>query len=236
MDYPKISIITVSYNGKDFIEKTIKSVLSQKYSNFEYIIIDGGSTDGTLDIIRKYSKHLAFWISEPDGGIYDAMNKGLEHVSGEWVNFMNVGDEFVNDRTLVNVFSRELPSDVKVVYGNTLNDFGSYTNVHKAEDAAVLRDRLAFSHQASFVSTGFYWRFNLEYKIAADYDLFYSVFDKFGEKAFFNTGVEIAKYKADDGFSLANTGSMSSEYIKIRARKKNLRWYKDFFKLMLNQK
>jgi glycosyltransferase involved in cell wall biosynthesis len=89
---PKISVITICYNAVDLIEKTILSVLHQSYDNIEYIIIDGNSTDGTVDIIQKYANQLAYWISEPDGGIFDAMNKGLDHATGEWVNFMNAGD------------------------------------------------------------------------------------------------------------------------------------------------
>ena len=87
----KISIISVCYNAIHGIEKTIQSVLSQSYDDIEYIIIDGGSTDGTVDIIRKYSDQITYFVSEPDGGIYDAMNKGVRAATGEWINFLNAG-------------------------------------------------------------------------------------------------------------------------------------------------
>lgn len=87
----KISVVTVCYNAADTIEKTMLSVLNQTHHDIEYIIIDGGSTDGTVEIIRKYADRIAYWVSEPDKGIYDAMNKGIKVATGEWINFMNAG-------------------------------------------------------------------------------------------------------------------------------------------------
>lgn len=91
---PKFTIITVSYNCRSTIEKTITTVIGQTYKNIEYIIIDGGSRDGTLDILRKYSKDIAYWVSEPDSGIYDAMNKGIKKASGDWIYFIG-GDDYI---------------------------------------------------------------------------------------------------------------------------------------------
>ena len=87
----RISVVTVCYNAVDCIEQTMLSVLDQTYHDIEYIIIDGGSTDGTVDIIKKYADRLAYWISEPDKGIYDAMNKGIAVATGDYINFMNAG-------------------------------------------------------------------------------------------------------------------------------------------------
>ena len=98
---PLITVVTVVYNDVKHIEDTILSVVNQTYPNIEYIIIDGGSTDGTVDIIKKYADHIAYWVSEPDKGIYDAMNKGLKKATGEWVNFMNSGDCFAQSKTLL---------------------------------------------------------------------------------------------------------------------------------------
>lgn len=96
----KISVITVCYNCVSVIEQTIKSVLEQTYPNIEYIIIDGGSMDGTVDIIKKYSDTVTYWISEPDNGIYDAMNKGIDMATGDYLNFMNAGDTFFEDKAI----------------------------------------------------------------------------------------------------------------------------------------
>ena len=91
---PIVTVITIAYNCAAFIEETILSVLNQTYSNVEYIVIDGGSTDGTLDVIRKYDHAIDYWISEPDRGIYDALNKGVRASTGQWLNCMNVKDAF----------------------------------------------------------------------------------------------------------------------------------------------
>ena len=92
MNNPLISVVTVSYNAVSTIEQTIISVLNQMYSNIEYIIIDGGSTDGTVDIIKRYDDKIAYWRSEPDRGIYDAMNKGILQAKGEWIYFIGASD------------------------------------------------------------------------------------------------------------------------------------------------
>jgi glycosyltransferase involved in cell wall biosynthesis len=89
---PNITVITVVRNGEKTLEQTILSVINQTYKNIEYIIIDGGSTDGTIDIIKKYEKHLAYWVSEPDKGIYDAMNKGIDKAKGELIGIINSDD------------------------------------------------------------------------------------------------------------------------------------------------
>ena len=86
----KLSIITVNYNDAKGLERTIQSVISQTFHDFEFIIIDGGSTDGSVDVIKKYESHIGYWVSEPDGGIYQGMNKGLLQARGEYLNFMNI--------------------------------------------------------------------------------------------------------------------------------------------------
>lgn len=100
---PIISVVTVCYNAVTEIERTIQSVIGQSYPNIEYIIIDGGSKDGTVDLIRKYADKLAYWISEPDKGIYDAMNKGIAVSTGDWICFLNAGDWFAGTRVLAEV-------------------------------------------------------------------------------------------------------------------------------------
>ena len=90
----KFSIITVNYNNKEGLRNTIESVIHQTYRDFEYIVIDGGSTDGSVDILKKYDQQINYWVSEKDSGIYNAMNKGISKAHGEYLNFMNSGDCF----------------------------------------------------------------------------------------------------------------------------------------------
>ncbi len=125
---PLISVITVVLNAKDHIENTILSVIEQSYPNIEYIVIDGGSTDETLDIIEKYRNKISKIISEPDNGIFDAMNKGIELATGDYINFMNAGDSFYSNNVIETVFSQaNLSSDI--IYGDTLVNFqiGTYS-------------------------------------------------------------------------------------------------------------
>lgn len=113
----KITVVTVCFNAEKVLEQTMLSVLSQTYKDIEYLVIDGGSKDGTLDIIKKYSDKVK-WISEPDKGIYDAMNKAIKMASGEWINFMNAGDCFASIDVLENVFSKEYPEEVNFLYSD----------------------------------------------------------------------------------------------------------------------
>ncbi|WP_304201648.1 glycosyltransferase family 2 protein [Phocaeicola plebeius] len=113
-----ITIVTVCYNAVSDIEQTILSVIKQTYQNFEYIVIDGGSKDGTVDIIKKYEDDIDYWVSEPDQGIYDAMNKAINIASGTWINFMNAGDVFYNENVLQDIFSTQYEDNIKFLYSD----------------------------------------------------------------------------------------------------------------------
>ena len=115
---PKITVVTVCYNAAVTIEKTILSVVGQTYNNIEYLIIDGGSKDDTLAIIKKYESNISKWISEPDKGIYDAMNKAIKMATGEWINFMNAGDCFATNDVLEKIFQENIPDNVKFLYSD----------------------------------------------------------------------------------------------------------------------
>lgn len=110
----KFSIITVNYNNKKGLRRTIDSVLHQTFLDFEFIVIDGGSTDGSKDVLKEYDSQIDYWVSEPDGGIYQGMNKGIKKATGEYLNFMNSGDCFYNDIVLQNVFDKHLTCDIIV--------------------------------------------------------------------------------------------------------------------------
>ena len=146
-----ISVITVSYNAAATIEQTMLSVLNQTYPNVEYIVIDGGSTDGTVDIIKKYAHRLAYWVSEPDGGIYDAMNKGIAHASGDYINFMNAGDEFYKTDTISSVFLKS-SQNADVVYGDAIEKDSRNNLIYKPalSDLHLLSRHSIYRHGASF--------------------------------------------------------------------------------------
>lgn len=169
----KISVITVVLNAADTIENTIQSVLSQTHSDTEYIIIDGGSTDGTVDIIQKYEDRLSFWVSEPDAGIYYAMNGGIDHATGDVINFLNSGDLFYDDSVLAGVdecFADHPETDI--VIGRELIE-GKISKEYLSDPPiSVYVDRF-IPHQATFVRRNVYERiglFDVAYRICADYD------------------------------------------------------------------
>ena len=178
MRNPKISIITVVYNGRQYIEDTILSVINQQYSNFEYIIVDGNSNDGTQEVIKKYDSKIDYWVSENDSGIYDAMNKGIEIASGDWVIFMNCGDTFYNDQILEDVFTKKLDTDVKLLYGGckVRSDWGTFT-IKARPDGEIWK---SFTHQSIFskIELNREFHFNLNFKAASDFNFVYTVFSK----------------------------------------------------------
>lgn len=171
MNY-KISIITVCYNSSDKIETAIKSVIEQKYADVEYIIIDGGSTDGTQDIICKYSNYISYWCSEVDNGIYDAMNKGINQCTGDIVAFLNSDDYYEKD-TLIKVGEYFQKNDIDLLFGcvyavknnriiNTIK-----TDFSKIDIAMPCCHQGIFSKREVFSQIGV---FDTKYKISADYD------------------------------------------------------------------
>jgi glycosyltransferase involved in cell wall biosynthesis len=145
---PVVTVVTVVLNGERHIEKTIRSVLHQTYGNVEYIIVDGGSSDGTVDIIRKYEHAIDYWISEPDEGHFDAMNKGIAFATGEWINFMNAGDSFFESRTLEKLMGSDC-QDAELIYGDHVvrYDFG-FSRIVNAESLSNLWKGMVFSHQS----------------------------------------------------------------------------------------
>jgi len=165
------SIITVCYNAEDTIEETIKSIVTQTDKDFEFILIDGLSTDNTLNIINKYNSFVTNIISEKDNGIYDAMNKGLQIASGNYVYFLNSGDRFINKNVLKKVHQNILDQSMQpsIVYGNlTTSDrniiFSEYSNYNKLLTGTI-------GHQACFIKLIDHAQFDASLKIAADYKI-----------------------------------------------------------------
>lgn len=178
MKCPKISIVTVSYNTSDCIEKTIQSVINQTYPNVEYLIIDGGSTDGTQQIIERYDDRIAYFVSEKDKGLYDGMNKGIAAATGDYLLFMNADDVFVNNEVVEKIvhFIEEHP-DADVVYGNSeqVLEYGTYEVKPKV---AYINHKMAISHQATFVKLSLLRShpFDLKYRYAADFEQLSSLY------------------------------------------------------------
>ncbi|ALL04398.1 hypothetical protein AQ505_02115 [Pedobacter sp. PACM 27299] len=199
----QVSVITVVYNGAEIIEGTILSVLGQTYKDVEYIIIDGGSSDSTFEILDRYNDKLSHWVSEPDKGIYDAMNKGVAICSGEWVIFMNAGDSFYDENVLSNIFDYNHENS-DVIYG-AVNCFDKFKEVIiKPDNLLKITHKMIFCHQSSLVRRELLLnnRFDMRYKIAADYNLFYNLYAN-GFK-FVEMPVCIANYEVGTGLSSKN--------------------------------
>lgn len=162
---PKVTVVTVCRNNKDALQVTMRSVLAQQYAKLEYIIIDGGSTDGTLQLLEQSKKEHLKWVSEPDNGIYDAMNKGTSMASGEWVIFMNAGDTFVNEIVLFRVFDTSC-GNADVIYGNVMkgNSIKQAEHPHNAH-------RMYFCHQSTLVrrSLLLQYPFDTQHRMSADF-------------------------------------------------------------------
>lgn len=167
-----VSVITVVYNGVNHIEHTIQSVLKQTYNNIEYIVVDGGSTDGTLDILRKYSDRIAYWKSEPDKGISDAFNKGVALATGELIGILNADDWYEPDAAS-QIVAHYKPDSI--LHGNLQywNEDGSKGMV-AYPNLKILPLEMSLNHPTIFVSKSLYSRhgaFSLNYKLSMDYEL-----------------------------------------------------------------
>ena len=147
----KLSIITVNLNNRDGLQKTIDSVISQTFRDFEWIVIDGGSTDGSKELIEQYSDHFAYWVSEPDKGIYNAMNKGIRVAKGEYLQFLNSGDWLYRKTTLEKCLSHNYDSDI--IYGDLCFCNGETSEIYHYPQHLSLRFLYNFSlgHPASFI-------------------------------------------------------------------------------------
>lgn len=206
---PLISIITVVYNSQQFLEGTIQSIATQSSSNYEYIVVDGGSTDGTLDIIKRNSEVIDHWISEPDKGLYDAMNKGLRMATGDYIWFVNSGDKIFEDNT-ISLIESIANQNVKpdVIYGETLIIDGDDKEIGmrrlSTPDTLTwkkLIDGLVVCHQSILVKRSIAPFYNTKYRISADYDWVLTSLRR--AKVVENSRLILARY-LDNGLSKNN--------------------------------
>lgn len=173
----KISVITVCRNNEIGLKKTIESVINQNYGDLEFIIIDGDSKDGTSSLITEYQKRFPIiFVSEPDEGIYDAMNKGINLASGEWINFMNAGDTFYNNNSISQAVSF-LNDEFDIIYGNTEIIYKDFKTI-KDEPGPDKLWMGRIPHQSSFIKSSIMrkYGYNKDNKIVADLEFFMSAY------------------------------------------------------------
>lgn len=173
----KIAIITINFNDKEGFKKTINSIINQTCKDFEFIIIDGGSTDGSKEVIEQYQDKIDYWVSEPDRGVYSAQNKGIKAATGEFVIFMNSGDTFVDNSVLSNV-AVNLSYEFDIYYGNNFK-----VKANGSKRLKTYPNKLDFSffyssslnHQSTFIRKSLfekYFYYNEDYKISSDWEFF----------------------------------------------------------------
>ena len=206
----KLSIITINFNNRDGLRKTIESVVNQDWQEFEYIIIDGGSTDGSVEVIKEYADRIDYWVSEPDKGIYNALNKGVAVAKGEYCNFMNSGDCLYALDTLERVF--EINPTADIVCGNT------YSDRLKTPPQEITFDFLfnqSICHQCAFIRTSLMLKYGYDekYKIVADRKFFVQAL-LLENCSYEAIDVDVVKYDIT-GFSSANPVSSRLEYAQV---------------------
>ncbi len=177
----QITVITVVFNDARGLERTIQSVIGQSYGNVEYIIIDGGSSDNTIQVIKKYEEFIDLWVSEEDSGIYHAMNKGVLMADSDYMCFMNAGDAFISENTIAQVVLNLEEKIPAILYGNAVvcykNGFRRIVNSKKINH---LWKGMCFSHQAMFVQSDIMKNnlYNLDNRLSADYEFICGLYDK----------------------------------------------------------
>ena len=214
------SIITVTYNAAQWLERTVQSVISQSYSNIEYIIIDGNSTDGTIDIIKKYQASITHWVSEPDGGLYEAMNKGLKLASGDYVWFINAGDTLYSGDTVQEIADKldekNLPD---IIYGET--QIVDEQDVPLAMRRLKAPEKLSWKsfnmgmlvcHQSFLVKREIAAPYDLQYRFTADYEWCIRCLKQ--ADAIFNTHLILSRFM-EAGVSAANRKEALKERYRI---------------------
>ena len=208
----KLSVITINYNNKEGLKKTIESVVSQIYQDFEYIVVDGGSTDGSIDIIREYDKHIDFWISEPDRGIYNAMNKGIKFSHGEFCLFLNSGDCLLSSTSISQVFPL-IPRNIDIFSFKNPNLKHSWCFQENAISFYYVY-RYSLWHSNTFIKRELLVRlggYNESFRIVSDWEFFLkALFLEGCTIAFFST--QIAQNEPD-GISAHGRTQKSNRYV-----------------------
>jgi len=213
---PKLTVVTVVFNSGQSLEKTIQSVLQQDYPRLEYIIIDGGSTDGTLDIVARYADRIAYWVSERDEGIYDAMNKGIDAATGDLICFMNAGDTFYAPETVSGMIVHNTP-DVDVLYGDRVLVGPEHETYEKAQPLESFYRQMPFGHQSAFVRTHLmqHYHYSTEYRLSSDYDLLLKLYHR--KYTFKYTDMPVCRFPLD---GRSSTDKILSSYEALKVLEK----------------
>lgn len=169
----KLSIITINYNNLDGLRRTIDSVICQTWKDYEWIVIDGGSTDGSKELIEQYQEHFAYWCSEPDRGIYHAMNKGIAKAIGDYLIFMNSGDAFYNENVLDKVFSVERTADI--ITGQVVRSDNNQLLRRYDDNLLIQLYKDTLNHQGSFIKRDLFRnrRYDEDFKIVSDWKFWF---------------------------------------------------------------
>lgn len=210
---PRVTVITVTYNAGPLLTRTLDNLRRQQYAQMEVIVVDGQSADGTVDIIRQSGDIVNRWVSEPDGGIYDAMNKGVRMATGEWIVFMNAGDTFAADDVLSRVFSDEWPTDMAdIIYGDVMKD----GQVKTAPDTYRLYHRMLFCHQSAIVRRSQLTdtSFDTRHRLSADHKFFITRYRR-GAR-FLHVGLPVADFDTG-GVSNSHRSAGLADNIRVMA-------------------
>jgi glycosyltransferase involved in cell wall biosynthesis len=221
-DKPLISIITVVFNGEKHLEETIQSIINQTYDNVEYIIIDGGSSDGTLDIIKKYEDKISYWVSEPDRGISDAFNKGVSASKGDYLYFLGADDYFLSTDAIERVMDGIDVDKDTLICGDILRvdmDGRPFTKTNIASfKKRDLLFRMALPHQGLFMHRRFFDRyglFDVNNKFSMDYELLLRAYRDFPDVII--KDIEVAAWR-DGGCGTGRFLEIFDEYHQNRVR------------------
>ena len=222
---PTFSIITVTYNAGKVLEDTIQSVISQTYRNVEYIIVDGSSKDNTLEIIGKYSKHISKMVSEPDKGLYDAMNKGIRMATGDYLCFLNAGDKFHAKETLQQITETLKDKDLPdVIYGETaiVDEGGNFLHMRRLSTPERLnwksfKQGMLVCHQAFLAkrALALKYPYDMQYRFSADFDWCIRIMKE--ANCLHNTRLTLIDY-LNEGMTTRNHKASLKERFRIMAK------------------
>jgi glycosyltransferase involved in cell wall biosynthesis len=210
----KISVITITLNAAHDLQKTLASIICQDYPDLELIVIDGGSKDGSPEVINMYKGHIACWISEPDGGIYDAMNKGLAKATGEWVNFMNAGDTFFDSHVLSAIFNQPM-QNAQIIYGDSIAHYPAFRALRKALPPEDLWKGMICCHQAMFFRTNLIR--NNAYRpglfFSADYEMIFRLYHSGNLFRYFHETIAVFDTRGTSNRKMAESARSNLEIV-----------------------